>query len=268
MLLGRVAVHVRQLRRRDPAVRFGLIVEPAARTASQTKPSAPVATNAPRHPKACRCRNGTTAGTTMAPMLAPELKTPVARARSLLGNHSATVLMQAGKVGRFAEAQKEHGEAEGEHRGGEARQHGGDAPERDGDGEAAARAQTVGEAAGADQADGVGRLEGRGHVAVLLFVEADDAFEGVFQVGQHAAIDVGDHGGEEEQGADDPANTRHRRPRGHNGVHESTTIIATGGAGEGKYALRNGDRIGCFSRDQYRQGTSHPLNTPGLRARS
>ena len=34
----------------------------------------------------------------MAPMFAPELKRPVARARSLLGNHSATVLMQAGKL--------------------------------------------------------------------------------------------------------------------------------------------------------------------------
>ena len=34
----------------------------------------------------------------MAPMLAPELKIPVARARSFLGNHSATVLMHAGKL--------------------------------------------------------------------------------------------------------------------------------------------------------------------------
>ena len=34
----------------------------------------------------------------MLPMLAPELKRPVASARSRLGNHSATVLMQAGKL--------------------------------------------------------------------------------------------------------------------------------------------------------------------------
>ncbi len=31
-------------------------------------------------------------------MLVPELKMPVAKARSLLGNHSATVLMEAGKL--------------------------------------------------------------------------------------------------------------------------------------------------------------------------
>ena len=34
----------------------------------------------------------------MAPILAPELKRPVANARSLRGNHSATVLMAAGKL--------------------------------------------------------------------------------------------------------------------------------------------------------------------------
>ena len=34
----------------------------------------------------------------MAPILAPELKMPVARALSLFGNHSATVFMAAGKL--------------------------------------------------------------------------------------------------------------------------------------------------------------------------
>ena len=34
----------------------------------------------------------------MAPQLEPLLKMPVARARSRLGNHSATVLMEAGKL--------------------------------------------------------------------------------------------------------------------------------------------------------------------------
>ncbi len=40
---------------------------------------------------------GTTAGATMAPRLLPALKRPVAKARSLRGNHSATVLIEAGK---------------------------------------------------------------------------------------------------------------------------------------------------------------------------
>ena len=41
---------------------------------------------------------GTTSGVTSAPMLVPELKMPVARARSFLGNHSATALIEAGKL--------------------------------------------------------------------------------------------------------------------------------------------------------------------------
>src|SRR5437762_6468869 len=41
---------------------------------------------------------GTTSGVTSAPTFVPELKMPVARARSFLGNHSATVLIEAGKA--------------------------------------------------------------------------------------------------------------------------------------------------------------------------
>ena len=37
-------------------------------------------------------------GISTAPTLVPALKMPVARARSFLGNHSATVLMQEGKL--------------------------------------------------------------------------------------------------------------------------------------------------------------------------
>ena len=41
--------------------------------------------------------NGTVKGAMIAPMLVPELKIPVASARSFLGNHSAVALMAAGK---------------------------------------------------------------------------------------------------------------------------------------------------------------------------
>src|SRR6476469_707669 len=41
--------------------------------------------------------NGTESGAAIAPMLEPELKMPVANALSFLGNHSATVLIAAGK---------------------------------------------------------------------------------------------------------------------------------------------------------------------------
>src|ERR1017187_274091 len=68
-----------------------------SQNASHTKPVAPAATKAPRQVKATTS-SGTSSGTTTLPILAPELKRPVASARSPLGNHSATVLMQAGKL--------------------------------------------------------------------------------------------------------------------------------------------------------------------------
>src|SRR6185295_7131035 len=65
--------------------------------ASQAKPSRPVATKAHCQPQ-CRVTQGTTRGVRSAPTFVPELKMPVASARSWRGNHSATVLMAAGKL--------------------------------------------------------------------------------------------------------------------------------------------------------------------------
>src|SRR5438874_13675596 len=53
--------------------------------------------NAHCHPRVSAI-HGTTAGATIAPTLLPLLKMPVASARSFFGNHSATVLMAAGKL--------------------------------------------------------------------------------------------------------------------------------------------------------------------------
>src|SRR4051812_3082641 len=61
------------------------------------KPSAPVTTNAERHPHVI-ASHGTRIGVTIAPTLDPALKIPVASARSFAGNHSATVLIDAGKL--------------------------------------------------------------------------------------------------------------------------------------------------------------------------
>src|SRR5260370_13180324 len=52
--------------------------------------------NAPRQPHRALI-HGTTSGVSMAPKLVPALKIPVDKARSFLGNHSATALMLAGK---------------------------------------------------------------------------------------------------------------------------------------------------------------------------
>ena len=52
--------------------------------------------NAHCHPQLIAI-HGTTSGATIAPTFVPALKIPVASARSRLGNHSATVLIAAGK---------------------------------------------------------------------------------------------------------------------------------------------------------------------------
>src|SRR5215467_9345568 len=63
---------------------------------SQKNPSAPVAMNAGRHPQLSAI-HGTRIGVMIAPTFDPALNTPVASARSRDGNHSATVLIDAGK---------------------------------------------------------------------------------------------------------------------------------------------------------------------------
>src|SRR6185436_17173919 len=65
-------------------------------TISQPKPRSPVRMNAQYQPNRT-VMNGTVIGVITAPMLVPALNTPVANARSLRGNHSATVLIAAGK---------------------------------------------------------------------------------------------------------------------------------------------------------------------------
>src|SRR5262249_24539561 len=69
----------------------------ASHTISHRNPTDPVMMKAQRHPQVSAI-HGTTSGVTIAPVLVPALKIPVARARSSLGNHSATVLMAPGKL--------------------------------------------------------------------------------------------------------------------------------------------------------------------------
>ena len=58
---------------------------------------APVSTKAARQPR-CETIQGMSTGVTMAPTFVPALKRPVVKARSRFGNHSATVLIDAGKL--------------------------------------------------------------------------------------------------------------------------------------------------------------------------
>src|SRR5450759_426995 len=61
------------------------------------KPREPVMINAHRHPSV-RVIPVTITGAVIAPIVDPELKSPVAKALSFLGNHSATLFTAAGKL--------------------------------------------------------------------------------------------------------------------------------------------------------------------------
>src|SRR5215467_2193006 len=68
-----------------------------SQNSSQMALSSPVQMNATRQPRLMAI-HGTTIGVMIAPTLVPALKIPVASARSRDGNHSAIVLMAAGKL--------------------------------------------------------------------------------------------------------------------------------------------------------------------------
>src|SRR5918912_870304 len=61
------------------------------------KPMVPVRMKASCQPYVTAIQ-GTASGAAIAPTFEPELKMPVASARSFFGNHSATVLIEAGKL--------------------------------------------------------------------------------------------------------------------------------------------------------------------------
>jgi hypothetical protein len=165
------------------------------------KPIAPLTTKAPRQLNTAT-RNGTINGTAMLPMLAPELKIPVASARSRLGNHSATVLIQAGKLAASPRPSKNMATPKVTTENAKRRQHGCDAPEADGDRKCLARAQLVSKSAGHHHANGISSLERSEDVTVLDAIEAGDhALKKLFKIGDDSAVDVGDDRGEEQGGS-------------------------------------------------------------------
>src|SRR5258706_13552117 len=77
---------------------------------TKTNPSVPVKRKVEGQPKSDAI-HGAMSGVTIAPMLVPALKMPVAKARSFLGNHSATDLMLAGRTPASPKARTQRGVA-------------------------------------------------------------------------------------------------------------------------------------------------------------
>ena len=138
---------------------------------------------------------------------------PVAKARSLFGNHSATVLIEAGKVRRLADAEQEAREAEAHRAAAQTR-----SPIAASDHHATAepepelRADAIEDLAPDQHHHGVRHLEGDDDAAVVELGPADLPLEIGRQDAEHLAVDVVDGGGEEQQSADDPPEPADARP--------------------------------------------------------
>ena len=92
---------------REPRVLLGRPVEPQPPDAAQTKPVSAGGDERPLPAPVQRDPGHDQRASSSAPTLVPELKMPVARARSFFGNHSATVLIEAGKLPGLAEPEEE-----------------------------------------------------------------------------------------------------------------------------------------------------------------
>ena len=77
----------------------------------------PVMINASYHPHVATI-TGTNRGVARAPTFVPALNIPVASERSFLGNHSDTVLIDAGKVARLTKTQQKPDNDEAQDRSG------------------------------------------------------------------------------------------------------------------------------------------------------
>ena len=161
-------------------------------------------TNGTCQPQA-KAMSGTTAGAMIAPTFAPELNRVVANARSLLGNQSATALMDDGKLPPSPRPSatraimnpptvRDGGVADGR-----------EAPGGDRDGVADSRAEAIDEPAEEQQADGVRRLEGRVDLAELGVRPVQLVVEHRLEQREDLAVDVVDRRRQEQQPADEPA---------------------------------------------------------------
>ncbi len=163
-------------------------------------------------------------GATTAPMLVPELKRPVANARSFTGNHSATDLDRGRKVARFADAEREPRRDESRDRrridqaehAEQRRDAGPYAPLRRAPSPRcstpAPRSQIQSRVPtrsmnrpGQQQADRIRELETEDDVGVVDLAPAVLLLQRRLEEADHLAIDVVDRRGQEEQPADHPA---------------------------------------------------------------
>ena len=122
--------------------------------------------NAIRQPQAAAI-SGTQIGATMAPMFVPELKIPVAKARSLFGNHSATVLIDAGKFAASPTPSRKRAKPNVQGAVRERGRHPGERPPRDRDPQPELRADPIEDLAPDQHHHGVRHLEGDDDAAVV-----------------------------------------------------------------------------------------------------
>ena len=178
--------------------------------------------NAQSHPQVIVI-HGTINGVNSAPIFVPELKRPVANARSRFGNHSATTLIAAGKLpaspnpSAMRASMKPATDAEyvkpdqrksacdrrAKHRrlGVRNRRQ---TPHDDGHGKAGAGAKLVDHPPRDQEADGIRQLKRKDDVAVVDLTPAKLLLKRRLEDPDHLPVDVVDRGSEEEERADHP----------------------------------------------------------------
>ena len=139
----------------------------------------------------------------------PELKIPVAKARSRLGNHSATALMEPGKFPASPIPSKPHATAK------EATPRAKACPMAASDHQVMASAKPIARAQPVDDPpepqhhDAVGKLEGEDDPTVVALRHAEDLLHMMGEDGDGAAINVVDDGAKEQNSANQPTQVRY-----------------------------------------------------------
>jgi len=152
---------------------------------------------------------GTTSGASTAPMFDPALKMPVASAPLATREPLGRGLDRRREVPRLAQPQEEPRDPEPQDRAGQRVRRGRQRPDDERQGIADLRPHAIDQASHDDEADGVGDREREVDIAILRVGPLDRLPQLGLQHPEHAPIDVVDRRGEEEQGADAPADVTH-----------------------------------------------------------
>ena len=152
-------------------------------------------------------------GVTTAPTSTPALKMPVAKARSLFGNHCATAVSPAGYAPPSPNPRRMRARHEAAETARETVRDLRDRPDRESDGETHLRAEAIDKTAEKEIARRIGALKRRDDVGVVGLAPAEIVRQERLQDRDHLAIEVVERHRQEQQKDDGPSGPILRRLR-------------------------------------------------------